>query len=70
MAVLIQSRHGRYRDNKRGLASRSCCGPLGVDAAGADGGGDAVDGQHVGGDAIVDRVRLGVAENIGEGRRS
>ena len=52
--------------NKRGtsaLALMIGVGSLGVDAAGADGGGDPVDGQHIGGDAIVDPVRFGVAED-------
>ena len=43
---------------------------LGVDSALADGVGHAVDGQHVGGDAVVDAVGLGVAHHIVEGAAS
>ena len=39
---------------------------LRVDAALLDGEGDAVDGEHVGGDAVVDVVGLGVADHVVE----
>src|ERR1700683_1928744 len=42
--------------------------PSGVNAALADGVGHAINGQHIGCDAIVDLVRLGVANYIAEGR--
>src|SRR4029077_18090409 len=37
---------------------------LGVDAALADGIGDAIDGQHISRDAIVDAVSLGEADHV------
>ena len=39
---------------------------LGVDAALFDGEGYAIDGEHVGGDAVVDSVGFGVADHVVE----
>src|ERR1039458_2797447 len=64
---IILSQNGN--SSETGLFLHKSAGqPSGVDAALPDGVGDAIDGQHVGGDTVVHLVGLGVANYVLERR--